>query len=136
MTRLEPLDILLTRLHAAGQTDYEITSNLIMQGYPITQGDIAAARKRLRLPKNTRTASNPVGRPPHPANDDRGPKPKEKADPRKVAAQTLGKRLSERADYFVLDGVPTRFTDVMREANRVLAAAGTDMILHNPAWHP
>ena len=137
------LDALIRRLHAAGQTDYEITSNLIMQGYPASQSDVAAIRKRLGLSKNQRnipkprwTPKNPSGRPQFAANDDKAPKPKEKADPRKVAFFALGTRLTERPDCFVLDGVPTRFTDVMRETNRVLQAAGAEMILHSPSWKP
>ena len=62
--------------------------------------------------------------------------PKQKPNPLTVAQFWLGDRLRERNGCFVLDGVPARLEEVMRETNRVLRASGAEMIDVNPRWLP
>jgi hypothetical protein len=125
LTRWSPeYDLVLARLHRAGQTDYQITSNMLDQGLPVAREDVTAARRRLHLPQN---------RPPQ-VGERQPPTPKEKPNPLGIAAIWLGRRLKERPQGYFLDGVHVGLKTIMRETNRLLKDNGCEQITTHPDW--
>lgn len=134
MTWHPDYDPFLKQLHAAGQSDYEISRNMMDKGFPICRNDVGEARRRLRLRPNVKFAKGgnryPV------ANDNCVPPPKERANPLLEAHKWLGRRLTEKSGLYWLDRIPTSLNDIMKETNRIRMIAGADLILYNEAWRP
>jgi hypothetical protein len=125
LSRWRPeFDLILARFHKAGQTDYQITSNMLDLELPVAQSDVVSARRRMKLDSN-RVAQH---------GERQQPTPNEKPNPIAIAQVWLGSRLQERPSGYWLDGIPVSLKTIMRETNRLLVASGCDQIASNPVW--
>ena len=93
----------------------------------VAESDIPPARARMGL-------GRPKGRQPQVQREEEPVRAGgEQNKPLMAARGALGNRLTEVSGCFRIDGTPTRFTDVMKEANRVLAKQGREQF-GPPDW--